>query len=114
MPNPKPEGAFRVVFPGPLSDIGAALGLGKSEKAGVVGDAPTVGASSVVFWIRGLGKLDAVLVGILDVCEAAEDPLRGILDEFGSSLSSDLVGLVLRKIRGAMTAARAVVMSKRT
>ena len=43
-----------------------------------------------------------------------EGPLGGSLEELCSSVSSDLVGLVLRRIREAMTAARAVVGSKRT
>ena len=68
MPNPKPEGTLGAVFPISRSnDEGVTRGLVEVvEEITAAGTELTVEASSLVFRIRGLEKLDAVLVGILD------------------------------------------------
>ena len=61
MPSPNPEGTFGT------KDNGIALDPSVDEVTGVVGAAPAVEASSLLRWTRGLEKLDAVLVGILEI-----------------------------------------------
>ena len=73
MPSPKPEVTFGAILSDPrFEDEGIALDLSVDEEAGVVDAAPAVEASSLLRWTRGLEKLDAVLVGILEtvgVCD---------------------------------------------